>query len=659
MTTSVRMLGWSAQGLRCPDYKISFEDENGGNYPVNLIQMPNGTGKTTTLALLRAALSGSADTEKWSADIVNSFRKKNGGENTGEFQVLLKYNDNRVTITMHFDFAEGTVEYFTTIGNGKANGFHPPKECKDFFNPDFINFFVFDGELAQQLLDPKFANAERAIEYLYKLKYFGEMNGVIEDYWQRIVDSSSASDMKGLNRRRNRVASLIVRIEFLKNDKNKIQVEFNSLNKKLIELRSKYEENIKAMDDFGSDYEEKKKALQTAETSVNSNTQVLLKDIRSPHFLSFVFGNDILTLKKNMDKVKLPESTAKEFFQELAEEDRCVCGRILDEEHRNFIREQSTKYLGSEEMSLLNNIKLEIAEQINDDPNQNVIAFKSKLNLYRNNIQERGRAKTELNILEDTITNGNSELLDAKFKIEEIQNKVITLQYDLNKFDDKDKDVSDEKSFGIDLLEQRLKDAKQKLAEITETVEIKQKTETILSILKRALNISQKEIAENIKDKTNERIKTLLPNNDIRISKIDRALKLEGQDAGSVGETLSVAYAFMATLFSGADRQLPFIVDSPANAIDLKVRTEVAQIIPKLSDQFIAFTISSERGSFIGPLEKACNGNVQYITMFRKGDKLLEASAKEYKNTVYSDDGIFVPGREFFWNFHMESEGDE
>ena len=60
MPAIMRILGWKAHGLRCPDHEIDCTDTDNNVHSVTLIQMPNGTGKTTTLALLRAALSGAA-----------------------------------------------------------------------------------------------------------------------------------------------------------------------------------------------------------------------------------------------------------------------------------------------------------------------------------------------------------------------------------------------------------------------------------------------------------------------------------------------------------------------------------------------------------------------------------------------------------------------
>lgn len=659
MTTKVRMLGWSAKGLRCPDYSVSFERANGGIYPVSLIQMPNGTGKTTTLHLLRTVLSGAAEIEIWDAKKVRSYQKKRNPKSNGEFKVTLESNGQRVTLSLLFDFDEGTVKYSSTIGKGKDSGFRIPRECRDFFNPDFINFFIFDGELAHDLLNPDFTNAEKVIKCLYKLRHFNGIINVIDEYWKKTVEASKVSDVKGLTRRQNRVTLLSQRIDKLSKNRLKLENDLSKAKNDLALLTGKYEDKIREKDYYRKEYEQKRDLLDNAVKDVDILTQQLLKKVRSPHILSAFFAEDILSFKNNLDKVKLPESTAKEFFEELANEPFCVCGRPLDEEHRNIVRENAANYLGSEEMALLNNIKSEIAAQIGINPKEHEAEFKDLLEKYRKAIQNRIKAQTDLSAVEESLTEGDSDLQDAKNRIDDLKNQCQSISEEIRKFDDRDESQSDENTFGVDILKKRLEDAKQKLATITQTVEIKQKTEILKSILVRALSLSQSEIADTLKNEANDRIKILLPNNDIRILKVEKALYLEGQDAGSVGETLSVAYAFMATLFNNTERQLPFIVDSPANAIDLKVRVEVAQLIPKLTDQFIAFTISSEREGFIAPLEKACDGDVQYITLFRKGDISLEDQAKEYGKAEYTDDGIYVREREFFYKFHKDSEVEE
>ena len=68
----LQILGWESNGLRCADSKIDLE--SGGVKKLNLIQMPNGTGKTTTLGLIQAAMTGDANT--WSSKKIQTYKSK-------------------------------------------------------------------------------------------------------------------------------------------------------------------------------------------------------------------------------------------------------------------------------------------------------------------------------------------------------------------------------------------------------------------------------------------------------------------------------------------------------------------------------------------------------------------------------------------------------
>ena len=103
MTTTLRILGWKAEGLRCPDHEVDFRQERDSPYPVSLIQMRNGTGKTTTLRLLRAALSGSLE-EQRNSDAVGEFR--GDGSDMGKFELRLEYSGRPLTLLMEFDFRD-------------------------------------------------------------------------------------------------------------------------------------------------------------------------------------------------------------------------------------------------------------------------------------------------------------------------------------------------------------------------------------------------------------------------------------------------------------------------------------------------------------------------------------------------------------------------
>ena len=126
-----------------------------------------------------------------------------------------------------------------------------------------------------------------------------------------------------------------------------------------------------------------------------------------------------------------------------------------------------------------------------------------------------------------------------------------------------------------------------------------------------------------------------------------------------MGENLSVAYSFLSTLFEQAVARLPLVVDSPAGPIDLKVRPQVAELVPRLTSQFIAFTISTERQGFVGPLDESLKSDVQYLTLFRRGDPQLDASIPSGADHELTDDGALVVGKSFFESFHLDNEGGE
>ena len=92
----IELLGWGNEGLRCPDVDVQLTEKSGKICPVSLIQMPNGTGKTTTLELLKATLSGEAnnwdkvDVQKYALPGKNSVTK-------GRFRVDLLMDGSPLT----------------------------------------------------------------------------------------------------------------------------------------------------------------------------------------------------------------------------------------------------------------------------------------------------------------------------------------------------------------------------------------------------------------------------------------------------------------------------------------------------------------------------------------------------------------------------------
>lgn len=656
MPAIMRILGWKATGLRCPDHEISCADADGNPYPVSLIQMPNGTGKTTTLDLLRAALSGSAAEAGWDRERIKEFQKKNGGGSDGFFEVRLLLNDRRATIVMEFDFENGKVYYKTTHGPGQRDGFHPPADFRRFMNENFVNFFVFDGELAQNLLDRHHTDAERVVENLFQINAFSSMARKVGAYWESQTEKVGATEERGLSRRQNRLNGLRERLRQLKTERKALQEKRDSLAEQLRRQEDAYNQEIKKED-------ARSKALNQAETKVEQlkgkvHVEALdvLDTMRDPHAMSARFAESMLALKDGLDKVKLPESAAREFFEDLANETECVCGRPIDTEIAGIIRTRAAQYLGSEDVALLNSMKTAIKDAIGEEAASAETTLKARIASLSEAVDKEREAMNELDSLQLEAESSDPAVKKAREEIERLRSRLSDVDEELEKFESKDQEQSDERTCGIDIIEKRVRNAEDRLAEITHTMTLKAKRDALVGILNCAHEKARNGITSELCTQANLRIGELMPHNNILIDRIEHSLMLQGQEGGSVGETLSVAYAFLATLFHRSDHQLPFVVDSPAGPIDLAVRPKIGELIPHLTGQFIAFTISSERARFIGPLKRASNTDVQFITLFRKGSAELETLARQHGEVLESGDGLNVAGETFFNEFQLDAE---
>ncbi|WP_406260204.1 AAA family ATPase [Streptomyces chartreusis] len=654
MSAIMQILGWRAEGLRCPDHEIDFGSRQGDLHSVSLIQMPNGTGKTTTLKLLRAALSGSAANGSWDGQDVRELRKLGADLDHGSFEVWLRLNEHRVTIIMDFDFENSRVRYKTTHGDGQKNGFDPPFEFRRYMTDNFVKFFVFDGELADHLLDREHVQAEEVVENLFQVNTLRTMESKVSDHWDRLTQKANVTE-KTLTRRQNRLNDLRQHLQVIKDKKSRLENERAQVSSQLEKRQEAYEQEIKKEDSRAQVLDSLESDASDLKSKVREGALDVLDTMRAPHAISPVFARELHALKAGLDRVKLPESAAREFFQELAEEAECVCGRPIDEHTRDVIRNRSHQYLGSDDVSLLNSMKTAIHGAVAQSCDAPEADLREKIVYLSETVEGERAARNEIDHLQQEAEHSDPAVQEARDEIEKLLQRLSEIDKELEKFSSKDTHRGDG-AFDVEVIEKRLEEAESSLAEITQTMELKEKRDILTTIVQNAYSKAREGILREVRDDTNERIGDLLPNNRIRIRKIDRCLTLEGQGSGSAGENLSVAYAFLATLFDRSEQKLPFVVDSPAGPIDLGVRPKIGELIPRLTRQFIAFTISSERAQFTPKLKQASPGGVQFITLFRKGPQDLEEAARRVPEHVETTDGLLVPGESFFNAFQLEEE---
>ena len=665
MTTTLRILGWKAEGLRCPDHEIDLVGNRDRPFHVSLVQMPNGTGKTTTLQLLRAALSGSLEDRGESADM-RRFRKRDSHSDRGAFEVRLQLDDKPLTMALEFDFALERVEYRTTWRSGQEPGFRPPRPLRRFMNEAFVNFYVFDGELADDLLDRDKTDAGKAVESLFQVHLLDQMSHEIKEYWKRSTETETAKGQSGLTRSQNLLQRWADRLIYLKKSKQELEDSLGKLDGRIARQEERYRDEMAKVALRMGKMQEAQAQVDVLRAELDEMTRAVLDAMREPQALSPAFADDMLAFKSGLDRVKLPESAAREWFEELSDEAECVCGRPIDEAIRAIIRDRAERYLGSDDVILLNRIKSDISEAVGTSTRQPAQALEDRMRELAEQSRKHQQADNDLTLLRREAEASDPAIANARNEKDRLEAERARRMNELEKFQDGQENIPIEKLRSVDpdtiVSIEVAKKAKESLedevARRTKTLKLKDKRDTLARILDRAHDKAKVAIADAIRDETNKRIAELMPNNSVRVENIENALHLRDQAGGSAGENLSVGYAFLATLFNrGNHHQLPFIVDSPVVPIDGDIRPTIGSLVPQLTEQVVAFMISTERDGFLPSLDRASNGDIQYITLFRRGVSHLEDRASAMSSGVEkTQDGCRVIGEAFFNDFQVESE---
>lgn len=653
----IDLAGWSSRGLRTPDIDINLLDADGNPAKVALIQMPNGTGKTTTLELIKATLSNEA--ANWTPEQVRRLRRRLDTRAEGEFIVKLFVNGRPLTFELTLDFENGIARYrTTTVGSGGiVSGWSPSPEVHQFLSPEFLRLFIFDGEFADELFDPTKAEADRAIDALCQLYLLGQVSEFAEDEWEARSKASGPKTDSGLQRYLNEQTTLTKRRDEIQKMEAHATREIAIHAKEITELETKINQRLATMKSTQAEHATALQALADTERDLLAATSAAMTAVRMPLALNSAFGNSLVELKENLDLLRLPENTSAQFFEELINEPECICGRDMTEGARHEIITRSKRYLDADESGTINALKSDIdkfASSMGDEPLDEKLAAQ----LRALGTAQRARHKAEQlvrTLKQKLIDEGDEQLKAWEAWLEDHQAKYDDYRGVIDAIASEG-NPDDKPIFSLKLLERKLRDVSAKIAEITETVSLRKQTDILKDILARTATLARTQIKDELVAEANQRIKGILINDPLEIAKIDRSLRLADQEGASVGQTLSVGYTFLMSVLNRGNNNFPLVVDSPANPIDGDVRENIAGLIPTLCTQFVGFTINTERPGFVVPLEKAA-GSVKFLTMFRKTDgtaRLLPGLPKE--GVVQTDSAVLVEDRDYFMSFGLKDE---
>ena len=595
----VKIIGWACKGIRgVNDLEVDLTKKENQPYPISLILMPNGTGKTTITQLIRAIFDEQAN--HWDKQHIRAFRPSNTDVKKGQFLARVMINKSIYIIILILNYEKGIAFYQTTRteGGGLEDGHLLPPVVKHAFTEDFVKRFIFDGELAKDILNADKNEAEESIKHLYKINMLGELRAKIDqmvEYEQKKNENTKSSTMKGLTRLRNQKESLANKLHSL-NEKRKIKTEkMNHKKSRLNEIEVEINNRVRQDESLGEKQQKLEQDYSAVEERINLLSQTILSDMKNPCKLSPDISERLTLLFDKLEKLKLPKTTSRQFFEELANQKTCVCGRNIGQYEKQCIIENAERYLGEDQIGVINAVKTSIAKKHFDS------SLEKEIKTLKSAYVEKANINNQLiSLRQKRVASGDTELEELEKKETILNRDIETLTEELECLNTKDKVELKKLSTddNIFLCEQQLNIIKIKLAEATNTMETTQKASKAKDYLTIIENKSLEKIKRRIVKETNKKLFTIIRNEKLEVESIGNYLKLKDKEGASEGQTLSIAYSYLGSLFESSAYSLPFIVDSPAGSLDLDVRRQVSRIIPDLFQQLIIFITSGERLAF-------------------------------------------------------------
>lgn len=619
--------------------QISFRNNDGGVIKNNFVMMANGTGKTTTMTLIKGLLDGSA--VKWSADYVKSFAPTTTAGDTGEFSIIVKFDEKQYKYFLSLDYVNGVAKIETLAPpKGRETGLRLPEAIKGIFTPEFVSRFVFDGEQAKKSMDRTSNEADETIRYLYRLDELDEILAMNMNILTEIQNAeggtkgtnSSLSNLRSRQKKvREHIASLEKRQKQLNSDIAHFSQDKAEKEKQRQELDKNYEALNKEKNEIITEQEKNRGSIDVKITEIVSL-------IKTPYLVSETLCERMYELGAAMKKLKLPKSSSKDFFTELAHAERCVCDRCIGEKERTAILKNAERYLGSDHQAVLNNIKSVLMGSAYDE--RLVTAFEELGKLQ----EQKTRLNARFADIEDKLIKaGGPQVEQLQREIEDLIGQISAAQTQLKIIESKDEnDETLTEENNLHKARRADADYEVKIASTTKTNAALRKKNIVQGLIDEIKVQATKALKQEIIKKTNEKIHRVITDDYIEIDNIDGYIKLKDRDGASEGQTLSIGYCFLGTLFEDAELEFPFVIDSPTGKMDFDKRQAVADIIPVVFNQMIAFVQSAEVERFADRFYK--NPNAQYLTVV--------ASKETGKVAVHE-------GIDFFDSYQREHKGDE
>ena len=659
----VSIIEFETIGLRCPDAKITFKNKGTGSV-VNLLQMPNGTGKTTMIKLLSGTLTG--EIENWSAKETKEFMGKSNITNTGEFRLELSIEESNkhaknLSFLVRFDFEHGVTEIFTTrnVESGLEKGHLPPPSLRQFISQGCVDVFCFQGDKIKDIIDSEKEDAEVTINAFFGFDDINTFLNDIKQYHRETSHSGKPTNQGNMDSLENLLSDWEDRATLLKDRLDGDRDKRKKVVKQLDNLVGQYNKIIGASSEQAKKQEDLNKAKDNAENAVRENLASLWDDLKNPFILSDNLLDGLHEFRTNLEAMKLPGGS-REFFEELIElDDGCICGEPLIPTRVSHIRSKIEEYLSTDEASIVNTIKEQINETYKNGYQSKYL--NDEFSKLGDSISAQTFAETDLTtFLEDIKKNANDDDAkiiqdygDARDKKNSFDNAIKRLTKDY--IPDQAQRLRPADCFSYNAAENAIEELTIELGKMSNRRNITAAYELIKDVINVAKENSLKEIKSLLKDSTNEKIKETLPaGSPLEVIELDKYLKIGWNDKvqteASGAQNIIIAYSFARSVLEEADIEFPLIVDHPVANVDQNNRRTLGSKLGLMMHQFIGFLIDTERPGFLEGVQES--GDVRYISLFSniEGNKpfIDEIERLPSKEFTKSENGYISYNKDFF-----------
>lgn len=632
----IKILGWESKGLRCPEYKFEFKNK------VNLIQMDNGLGKTTLMALIKITLFHQTDLKTLNikmrssnnADSLRGYVRPECTEGIFSLKVIFdkKIYTFEITINKN-EYDEKKIVTYRTIDteHGNRQGYRPPQEARAFLTPAFGKNYIFDAEESGDLFDEQSNSAEKTINTLCQFNILDNVSNYAVEYFKANIhkEGSKASS--------EHVETLNKRIEGFENRLNVVQGAYKVLQENIKSNEKKCSELEASLESKRNSNKEYKKNKDALLKKQNDNNQAINDTVKriydcfiDPMSLSEITAKSLVNFKNNLDVQKLPEAVAREFFNEMCQRQKCICDRPMDENAKKSIMQSSKRYLGEDTTAIIGEIKNLIPNNLDDT--------EFSIDKYNNYLFKLDREKLDIErqieIINENADDGDDERENLAATVSLLKKDVKKQKRDMEKYEERldgnaVNSLTNPKTISsIKALENMIVKLQKDYEKQTESVNLRLKSEKIKKIMEKTKQTSKDLIVSEIKSDYQTALNKIFRKDAAIVKKISNYIELVNSEdvgrGGSEGETITASYLFITEVMKRSGVITPFVNDTPTGVTDAKKRKLIGKTLPKVLNQYIAFVQSQEKAHFVNSLREASDNNCSYTTIAINEDENKE-----------------------------------